>query len=397
MKKKLTIGIIIFIIIWAILSLFIYFFYENNTSLENKGYSNLEINEIKKYTKNYNVIEKYDYNSQIIEILSSNDYIDEKLENYLQYYKKDMDIPTLIYIVNNNLENYEYSTYLKELINNENFNEKNIERYLQYQNNNIDASKIIYFINNNYDISDNSTIILNFLTKQYFIENNLERYISYYNNNKNLEIDDIISIVNSNIDKTFYVDTVKTDTSKDLLMLVNKFNYLDESYVPDDLVYMDSNYTTNNCRLKSVAYEAFKKMVDSAKEEGLNIYARSGFRSYTDQFSIYNYYVSIDGYDKADTYSARPGFSEHQTGLVVDVIAGRNGTYDEFGSTNEFKWLKENSYKYGFILRYTNENSYITGYKNEPWHYRYVGIDAAKIIYENNLTFDEYYAYYVNR
>ena len=106
--------------------------------------------------------------------------------------------------------------------------------------------------------------------------------------------------------------------------------------------------------------------------------------------NLYNYYVSIDGIEEADTYSARPGFSEHQTGLAVD-IANINKTLIE-ENDKEFTWLKNNAHKYGFILRYQKNAEKITGYIYEPWHYRYVGTELASYIYSNNITYDEYIA-----
>ena len=132
-------------------------------------------------------------------------------------------------------------------------------------------------------------------------------------------------------------------------------------------------------------------MSNAAKKDGLHIYNVSGYRSYNTQKSLYNGYVSRNGQAKADTFSARAGTSEHQTGLATDV----NSVSDSFANTKEYKWLINNSYKYGFILRYPKGKEFITGYKYEPWHYRYVGKDVAKIIHEKNITYEEYYATYI--
>ena len=122
----------------------------------------------------------------------------------------------------------------------------------------------------------------------------------------------------------------------------------------------------------------------------------SAYRSYTNQETLYNRYVQKDGSIKADTYSARPGHSEHQTGLAVDV---HNTVlpYTSFDKTNEFTWMKENAHKYGFILRYPKDKTNITGYDYEPWHNRYIGVEHATYIYENNITFDEYYIKYLDK
>ena len=119
---------------------------------------------------------------------------------------------------------------------------------------------------------------------------------------------------------------------------------------------------------------------------GLNLYISSGYRSYYTQDKIYNNYVAKDGKQKADTYSARAGHSEHQTGLAFDL----NSVSSSFGYTDEGKWIKDNCYLYGFIIRYPEGKESITGYMYEPWHLRYVG-DVASNIYESNLCLEEYF------
>lgn len=133
---------------------------------------------------------------------------------------------------------------------------------------------------------------------------------------------------------------------------------------------------------------AFLKMQAAAKEEGLNLWIRSGFRSYQDQVVVYNGWVQRDGKAVADTYSARPGYSEHQTGLAMDI----NSISNSFANTEEYRWLQENAYKYGFIMRYLEGKESVTGYIYEPWHYRYVGVELAKELYNNGnwITLEEY-------
>ena len=116
----------------------------------------------------------------------------------------------------------------------------------------------------------------------------------------------------------------------------------------------------------------------------------SSYRSYDYQVNLYNNYVKSDGKDAADTYSARPGFSEHQTGLAVDIY-NKELPYTSFEETKEFEWMQKNAYKYGFILRFPKDKVNITGYQYEAWHYRYVGKKAAKYIHDHNITLEEYY------
>lgn len=134
------------------------------------------------------------------------------------------------------------------------------------------------------------------------------------------------------------------------------------------------------------AQAAFDEMQSAAAKEGLNIYISSAFRSYEYQSGLYDRYVSRSGKAEADRYSARPGHSEHQTGLAFDL-----NTIDiSFADTEEYEWLKENCADYGFIIRYPEDGEEITGYMYEPWHIRYLGKETAKKVYESGLTLEEY-------
>ena len=124
-----------------------------------------------------------------------------------------------------------------------------------------------------------------------------------------------------------------------------------------------------------------------AKKEGLTLVANSTFRTYATQEKTYNYYKTNKGSAYADSYAARPGHSEHQTGLAID-ISTLNSTSENFEDTPEFNWLIDNAYKYGFILRYPENKEHLTGFDYESWHYRFVGLDVAKKIHEENITFD---------
>ena len=161
----------------------------------------------------------------------------------------------------------------------------------------------------------------------------------------------------------------------DGVLIVNKTYSIPSTYYPGDI----TSETRNN----------MNKMFADAKALGLNIYLSSGFRSYNTQKIIYNNYVSYDGKEIADTYSARPGHSEHQTGLAFDV----NQVDDTFIGTPEANWLSDNCYLYGFILRYPNGKTNETGYKYESWHFRYVGTELASKLYNNGdwITLEDYF------
>ena len=171
--------------------------------------------------------------------------------------------------------------------------------------------------------------------------------------------------------------------------IVNKNNKLEKNYVPNDLEKIDIKYACNNMYLRKEAKENFEKMAMDANKKGLNIVAVSTYRSFEYQNKLYNTYVKDKGFYYADIASARAGHSEHQTGLAVDV-SDKKLDYDNFEDTKEFTWMINNSYKYGFILRYPKAKYLVTGFKYEPWHYRYVGINTAAEIYKKSLTLEEY-------
>ena len=123
-----------------------------------------------------------------------------------------------------------------------------------------------------------------------------------------------------------------------------------------------------------------------AMKDGARLKITSGFRSYEYQEKIYNEYVKKFGEERTNTFSAKPGYSEHQSGLAIDICDDS----DSFIGTKEDIWLQKNAHKFGFIIRYPKGKNSITGYKYEPWHLRYVGIKHAKKIYEKKLTLEEY-------
>jgi LAS superfamily LD-carboxypeptidase LdcB len=182
-----------------------------------------------------------------------------------------------------------------------------------------------------------------------------------------------------------------------VLVLVNKNNNLPSGYVPGNLVVPNVAFPFQEYNEKKLirqdAASALEEMFRDAKADGINLYAVSGYRSYSTQSSIFNSNVRKYGsVEKANQFSARPGQSEHQTGLAMDITSTsvNYGLSQAFGDTKEGKWLRENAHKYGFILRYQQGKEAITGYQYEPWHFRYVGKEAAKEITSRNITLEEY-------
>ena len=202
----------------------------------------------------------------------------------------------------------------------------------------------------------------------------------------------VVQAVNTGIDKPFYTDMQPADMSKGFLVLVNKYYYLDSGYAPP-LSALPSGYGSGS--LHPTAAAAFVSMVDAARAEGINLRSVSPYRSYGTQNSLYNSYVRSMGRTAADRTSARPGSSEHQLGLAVDINTADSSSH--FENTAEYAWLLDNCWKYGFIIRYRQGREYITGYEFEPWHYRYVGTGYAESIMKSGLTYEEYYAVYIDK
>ena len=196
---------------------------------------------------------------------------------------------------------------------------------------------------------------------------------------------------------TFYQNVIAVSNPDSMLVLVNKNYALNEDYEPSDLVLpnvLSTDYNQNqNIYLRKEAAIHLEQLFYAAQNEaGLTLLARSGYRSYQTQISLYDRYVSQNGTEKADTFSARAGHSEHQTGLAMDVTADsvNRQLVTDFGITPEGIWLKENAHRFGYIIRYLEGREDETGYQYEPWHIRYVGVEAATEIYENNWILEQY-------
>ena len=190
----------------------------------------------------------------------------------------------------------------------------------------------------------------------------------------------------------------------DLTILVNKEHLLDKDYVPSDLVEIheptgkkiDETYIN---RLNKEAYLNFKEMQLDALKNGYEIFVDSSYRTYQYQVRVFESLKEEKGEEYAKLFVAPPGGSEHQTGLAVDIIFRRNGEMieEQLETDPEIIWLFNNSYKYGFILRYPKGKEDITHFSFEPWHFRYVGKDIAKEIYDRDITFEEYHSLVLRR
>ncbi|MBD9074505.1 D-alanyl-D-alanine carboxypeptidase family protein [bacterium] len=248
--------------------------------------------------------------------------------------------------------------------------------------------------------NDKDDKIISLLEQKYFLEKNLEDYKEYINKNNETDYAKVISIVNVHANHKWYQLELNTNEDLEMLMNVNKFYALSETYTPENLKNIDLTYAYDEegkNKLIDYAYDKFLELWQAANDQGFYLMVTSSYRDYESQKEIYDYRVSTWGERKADETAARPGHSEHQTGLVIDMTSKTEPLADSFTDSEAYKWLKENAYKYGFIERYPEGKTYLTGYNPESWHWRYVGLEAAKTMHDEDITFDEYYAFYIEK
>ncbi len=271
---------------------------------------------------------------------------------------------------------------------------KDNEVWVVLQKASIDDIK--YVIDNKYT----NDIVSKYNDIKYFKYSKLAEYISAYEKTSSyayavnaVNFPQIISSNNSTLE--FEILNPESET----LLIKKGFKY-SSSYVPSDLavVNIPIHPDTVNTRLRQIAASALEKLAQDADQEGLKIVMRDGYRSYQDQVDIYNDYTRRYGGAYAAAYAAKPGSSEHQTGLSVDVTSQSvvDGNKITFGDTQEYAWVLKHAHEYGFILRYPFGKESITGINSEPWHLRYVGVEMATSIYDSGLTFEEYCLYNSN-
>ena len=186
---------------------------------------------------------------------------------------------------------------------------------------------------------------------------------------------------------------VRTKDDGNLFVLVNKQYAVSRDYYPTDMVDIDGSLSTNqNLKVKREAYDAYLSMLADAKKEGLNFAICSAYRSYALQESLYNNSLAANGKEYTEKMFAYPGQSEHHTGYAIDVTsASMNwGLSQNYTDYPDGAWITEHCSEYGFIIRYPKGKEDITGYMYEPWHIRYVGVDAAKEITRQGITLEEY-------
>jgi len=185
--------------------------------------------------------------------------------------------------------------------------------------------------------SSKNDFLLSLFSEKYYLKKNLDRYLNYQLNNSDLSSNEIVSIVNTNTDYEFYDHDLNTDITKDYLLLVNKYYHLDSEYEPDDLVSVNNKYYYgSNHKIRSDVYEAFKNMWNAAYEDGIYLIINSSYRTHKTQIEVYDDYKNSNGTTYADSIAARPGYSEHQTGLSLDIFSKEHGSV---ASNNMYKFF----------------------------------------------------------
>lgn len=362
-KGKIVFGSFIIIgIILITISIILMLPKKENKNYEDTKYTSKAISVLKENNL-YDKVSKKEY-SKTIEVMAEDNKIKEE---YLEeYYNVDY------------IDTSDFSNIVNKLLNKD---------YTAEEINYINSS-----FKNDIDILFNMkhVDILDFKDIKNFDINNIERYLKYIENN-DYDVKDAVTYVNIGLDLKGYskYQEYTESEAKDITILVNKYHKLPDDYEPDDLVSLAYN---PNYKLRKPAADAFAKLTSAALVDNVVFYPFSTYRSYKTQSVLYNNYKNRDGETKADTYSARPGFSEHQLGLAVDV---RSSNLSDNLTNDHYKWMLDNSYKYGFIIRYPKGKQHITQFMEEPWHIRYLGVELATKVHDSGLTYDEYYDMYM--
>lgn len=219
------------------------------------------------------------------------------------------------------------------------------------------------------------------------------KFVEETEGNLSLVTDEMRVLVYQQFIRDFIVSKDPYYFYRSITVLINKEFALPQDYVPRDLVMADMPLSpiSNYQYVRKDAHDALKTMFDSARDDGHELWFHSGYRSYASQKLIYENYVKRNGQAQADIFSAKPGHSEHQSGLAIDISSpGSDGPFSiEFGDSPEGRWVAQNAHNFGFVVRYPKDKTQITGYMYEPWHLRYVGVELATILFEGGLVMEE--------
>ncbi len=370
LKPKKSLRIIIYVIATILvvtLGIYLFYLYERST-LTSLGYSIKASDKILFSFKKSYVLD-IGKNKTLNAAFESSHYNEKYLDNYskIKYFPHKDLISNINALIKKKYTNQEISMILAH-------------------GNNEDVKK--------FSKRDKIDYLEEFYTYDYAKIRNYDRYLAYMNETGEDEENTIIH-VNLNLDQPAYENPVITDDYS-TKVLVNKHRRLKENYKPKNLITIPEEYVKSDEKLQCdrTAFAYFKKMASDAKKEGLDIVINSAYRSYEDQEEVYNEYKDLYGDSYVLKYVSNPGFSEHQTGLGLD-LASKNSL--SFSSTKEYEWAVNNSYKYGFIHRYPKSAETVTGFTNESWHFRYVGKEIATYMFEHKLVYEEYFAMFLDK
>lgn len=221
--------------------------------------------------------------------------------------------------------------------------------------------------------------IVKFMNVKYFIYKNLSKYLEYKKDNKLESYTNIVTIINTEANIDWFDNTKETDISKKELMLVNRLYGLSKDYEPDDIIDVPSQYAYTGVKISNSIMDNIVALIDAASDEGYTFVLADGYRSYSEQESIFERYKNAYGYSEADRIAARAGHSEYQTGISFTIVPLYK-EYDKPKESLEYKWLSDNAYRYGFIFRFPEDKTDITGFEASTWRLRYVGRDRKSVV-----------------
>ncbi len=362
---KILIGVVgsIFILLLVVCILF----FSSRSALIRLGYSKeASFQILKQWKKDY--ILEIGKNKTLNAAFESQDYLEKNLDHYqkIEYQNQKHLIRNINQLLKIGYSDYEISMILKH------GDDSSVSQFAK-------RKKVRY--------------LEEFFSIPYAKLENYDRYLAYMDEAREDEETTVLH-VNLDLDQKDYENSVEVKKFS-IDMFVNKHHYLGKKFKVQDLVPIDSKYVVGTGKEKAnkEAYQAFKKMLRDMEKEDLHILINSSYRSYQEQEETWNTYQQLYGDNYVLKYVAKPGFSEHQTGLCFDFASTSSNI---FANSKEAEWLFKNSYKYGFIYRYPKGLESITGYNHESWHYRYVGKKIANYIEKHNITFDEYYATFLD-
>lgn len=240
-------------------------------------------------------------------------------------------------------------------------------------------------------LGEMDTLACAIVTQPFFIGDNLERYLNCHKSDTTgIQPADIVAMVNVGADNNWQ-DLVPCDTTKGYLMLINRSHYLDSHFRNPNMVTFERDYAFGDRpKADTLVVSAYYQMRQACHQQtSAHLMVNSAYRSFKEQQDTHK--------QNSKRLAAKAGYSEHQTGMCLDIVSQEHLMKWEFGESTEGKWLRDHCHEYGFILRYPQGKERVTGYDYEPWHLRYVGKEAAQRIHDEGITLDEYYAFYIER